>query len=151
MYNVHLICWNKRKKKEIIYKRIKRINFKFNIYRLYVPQCIIPCPHTYMYTYIIILPLKTEILRYRLRCGAHKIDVANSRYFLLIILKKKYSRKYYFNNLNRRIFQLNFFVSYQFDTFIKLNYILLGEWWKCGPLSLTRRNAIVNRNDCVAG
>lgn len=117
--------------KKIIYKRIKRIHFKFNIYRLYVPQCIILSTHTYIYmyiyTYIIILPLKTEILRYRLRCGAHKIDVANSRYFLLIIFKKKYSRKYYFDNLNQRIFQLNFFVSYQFDTFIKLNYILLSE------------------------
>lgn len=114
--------------KKIIYKRIKRIHFK------YLPPLRAPMHHSiysylyiYIYTYIIILPLKTEILRYRLRCGAHKIDVANSRYFLLIIFKKKYSRKYYFDNLNQRIFQLNFFVSYQFDTFIKLNYILLSE------------------------
>lgn len=38
--------------KKIIYKRIKRIHFKFNIYRLYVPQCIILSTHTYIYIYI---------------------------------------------------------------------------------------------------
>lgn len=105
---------------------------KFNVYRRTCPDISFHV-RTCTYVRVLILPLKTETLRYRLDVARsrHSRDRCRSpRHSLIVTFRQTHPFTYYFNNLNWKIFQFNFFTVHRSDTSVKLDRVLINEWWK---------------------